>query len=95
MNPSKDSETIPPERLRVLLQSITHHVPGKYYGEKMSFTKNIICQRLWNRDFDPLQERWYPFNPLFGLRGRKCFFLIDHFGFDHAIHEELETAPVF
>ncbi|KAF4969804.1 hypothetical protein FSARC_3029 [Fusarium sarcochroum] len=88
MNDSKATGGNHPERLRILLQTTTHHVPGKDHGEKITFTKNIICQHLWKRDFDPLQERWYPYNDVFGLQDRKCFFLIDHFGFDHSIQEE-------
>lgn len=77
-----------------MLQTRTHLVLGKDRGEKLAFIKNLGCQHLWQRDFDPTQERWYPYNDVFGLEDRKCFFLIDHFGHDHDTREEQTPVPV-
>ncbi|EHK26893.1 uncharacterized protein TRIVIDRAFT_62694 [Trichoderma virens Gv29-8] len=75
-------------KVRVLLESVTHLVPGSDRDEKLSFVKNIVCQRHWKRDFDRSQERMYPYGDFFGLKNRNCFFLIDHHGHDHTVQEE-------
>src|SRR5687767_15059912 len=56
--------------------------------------KNMVCQHLWKRDFNPLQERWYPYNAVFGLADRLCFLLIDHFGYDHGTQVDQAQVPV-
>ncbi|KAG9254971.1 uncharacterized protein F5Z01DRAFT_749744 [Emericellopsis atlantica] len=71
-------------QVRILLQTRTHLPLGAEYGDKIEFMKNLACQHLWKRDFDPSQERWYPYSTVFGLADRLCFLLIDHFGYDHA-----------
>ncbi|RSM19530.1 hypothetical protein CDV31_001690 [Fusarium ambrosium] len=75
-------------KVRILLQSVTHLVPGSDRGEKLDFVRNIVCQHHWQRDFDRDQERWYAHGDNFGLKNRKCYFLIDHHGHDHTVEEE-------
>ncbi|KAH8685143.1 hypothetical protein BGZ61DRAFT_356160 [Ilyonectria robusta] len=75
-------------KVRILLQTITHLVPGSDRPEKLAFIQNTVCQHHWKRDYDFAQERWYPYRDYFGLKNRKCFFLIDHHGHDHTIQEE-------
>ncbi|RMJ15869.1 hypothetical protein CDV36_004475 [Fusarium kuroshium] len=75
-------------KVRILLQSVTHLVPGSDRGEKLDFVQNTVCQHHWQRDFDRSQERWYSRGDYFGLKNRKCYFIIDHHGQDHTIEEE-------
>ncbi|KPM39325.1 hypothetical protein AK830_g7236 [Neonectria ditissima] len=75
-------------KIRILLQTITHLVPGTDRQEKITFIKNAVCQRHWQRDYDSAQERIFLYGDDFGLKNRRCFFLIDHHGFDHTIQEE-------
>ncbi|RSL72946.1 hypothetical protein CEP53_000948 [Fusarium sp. AF-6] len=75
-------------KVRILLQSATDLVPGSDRGEKLTFVQNIVCQHHWQRDFDRSQERWYSHGDDFGLKNRKCYFIIDHHGQDHTIEEE-------
>ncbi|KAI9164100.1 hypothetical protein HJFPF1_05736 [Paramyrothecium foliicola] len=92
----ENQETPPDEnssrKVRVLLETYTHLVPGMDRGEKLAFIKNIVCQHYWKRDMDYEQERWYPYRDDFGLENVHCFFLIDHHGHDHTVEEE--TVPV-
>ncbi|KAL6806921.1 hypothetical protein GGI42DRAFT_319708 [Trichoderma sp. SZMC 28013] len=74
-------------KVRIFLESATHLVPGRDRDEKLSFIKNLVCQRHWRRDFEWNQERMYPDGD-FGLKNRRCFFLIDHHGHDHTVQEE-------
>ncbi|QPH15599.1 hypothetical protein C2857_000039 [Epichloe festucae Fl1] len=39
---------------------------------------DLICQRTWNRDFDPKQDRWNVYGARFGCDNRRCYFLVDH-----------------
>ncbi|CAH0047125.1 unnamed protein product [Clonostachys solani] len=75
-------------KVRILLQTVTHLVPGSERHEKLDFVLNIVCQHHWQRDFDFEQERWSSYRDDFGLDKRRCFFLIDHHGYDHTIQEE-------
>jgi hypothetical protein len=75
-------------KVRILLQTVTHLVPGNDRGEKFTWIQNTVCQHQWQRDFDRDQERFFPYHDYFGLRDVHCFFLIDHHGHDHAIQEE-------
>ncbi|KAL7929146.1 hypothetical protein V8C35DRAFT_331915 [Trichoderma chlorosporum] len=75
-------------KVRILLESVTYLVPGSDRGKKLDFVRNVVCQRHWKRDFDWSQERMYPYGDFFGLKNRKCFFLIDHHGHDHTVQEE-------
>lgn len=76
------------DKMRILLQSTTHLVPGDDREEKLDFIRNMVCQIYWQRDFDRAQERWYAHGDDFALKNRKCFFLIDHHGHDHTVKEE-------
>jgi hypothetical protein len=67
---------------------------GKDYGKRTTFTKNIIHQHLWGRDFDPLQEKWSPYKGVYGRRYGKSFFLADHFGFDPSVQEDQGPASL-
>ncbi|KAK0385685.1 hypothetical protein NLU13_6862 [Sarocladium strictum] len=88
MESSASPADTPLGQVRILLQTRTHLPVGQGRGEKLEFMKDIVCQHLWKRDFDKGQERWYPYNDLFGLEDRLCFFLIDHFGHNHAQERE-------
>lgn len=76
-------------KVRIVLESVTHLIlPGSDRDEKIRFIKHLVCQRQWSRDFDRNQERIYMHGDYFGLENRKCFFLIDHHGYDHIAQEE-------
>lgn len=75
-------------KIRILLQSATHLVPGNDRGEKLTFIRNVVCQHYWKRDFDFAQERMFVYGNNSDLKNGKCFFLIDHHGLDHTVGEE-------
>lgn len=66
------------EPTRVLVQTKTHLVPGKDYDERLLFMLDLICQRHWDRDFDPDKDRWSTYGTRFGYDNRRCYFLLDH-----------------
>ncbi|KAG7122575.1 hypothetical protein HYQ45_003751 [Verticillium longisporum] len=78
---------IEPTVTRVLVRSKTHLVQGGSYNEKCNVLKNKICQEVWNRDFDPQQDRWFAYGALFGYDNRRCYFLVDNDGKPNAIHQ--------
>ncbi|KEY71903.1 hypothetical protein S7711_11474 [Stachybotrys chartarum IBT 7711] len=76
-------------KVRILLQTLTHLVPGEDRGEKLDFIENLIAQHHWKRDFDRDQERLFLYHDDFGLDNIRCYFLIDHHGYDHTVEEEI------
>ncbi|KAI1087885.1 hypothetical protein F5B19DRAFT_496906 [Rostrohypoxylon terebratum] len=40
--------------------------------------KNILCQYLWNRDFDSSRDRWISYRATFAYLHRTCYFLLGH-----------------
>mgnify|MGYP005988769447 FL=1 len=77
----------------MFLETVTHLVPGNDRGEKLQFVQNIVCNHIWQRDFDRDQDRMWPRGDKFGLENRNCYFVIDHHGHDHTIEEDI-TVPV-
>jgi hypothetical protein len=67
----------PDPPVRILVQTLTHLVPGTCNVNKTDFIFNRICQLHWNCDFNPLEYRWSTYNDLFAFRNRRCFFLLD------------------
>ncbi|KAI1292465.1 hypothetical protein F5Y03DRAFT_388281 [Xylaria venustula] len=63
---------------RIVVQTKTHLVPGGDYLERCRNMKNLLCQHLWNRDFDYSQDRWREEGATFAYEGRRCYFLLDH-----------------
>lgn len=78
----------PASKLRILLQTITHLVPGFDREEKLNFFTNKICQLHWKRDVDFDQHRIWLSGDNFGLKNMECLIIIDHHGCDHTIEEE-------
>ncbi|CAG9945118.1 unnamed protein product [Clonostachys rosea f. rosea IK726] len=74
--------------MRVLLQTVTHLVPGDVYGDRITFIQNTLCRHFFKRDFDHAQKCLFPFHDDFGLNNVKCFVLLDHHGHDHTTQEE-------
>lgn len=73
--------------VRVLVQTQTHHVPGDKsteYGERYDAMLNLICQHVWQRDFDKFRERHWNYHCHFALDNVECWFLIDHYGPDQS-----------
>ncbi|KAI0867216.1 hypothetical protein GGS24DRAFT_378016 [Hypoxylon argillaceum] len=67
-----------PTPQRIVLQTKTHQVPGDDYHERCKNMKNLLCQHLWNRDFDYNHDRWQAYGAAFAYEGRRCYFLLDH-----------------
>lgn len=93
MESSANTTASPKGKIRILVKARTHLVPGHDRGEQLDFMNNVACQHLWQRDFDREQERWYSYNDTFGLENRTCYFLIDHFGHDHATQDQHMPKP--
>lgn len=93
---AQQTEPSPAGKVRVLIQTVTHLVPGNDRGEQLRFLENKVCQLHWGRDFDRAQERIYAYHDHddFGLKKVECFFIIDHRGHDHAT-EEVRAPVVF
>jgi hypothetical protein len=64
--------------VRILVQTVTHLVPGNDFAERVEYMQNLICQHHWKRDFDWDQDRWNGYGHQFAFRNRNCYFLIDH-----------------
>lgn len=77
------------QRVRILLQTRTHLVPGYDRQEKINFLQNKVCQLHWQRDFDYNQERYWLHHDYFGLKDIECSLLVDHHGYDHTVQEDL------
>ncbi|KAI0505811.1 hypothetical protein F5B22DRAFT_651357 [Xylaria bambusicola] len=73
---TRDENSNAPQR--IVLQTKTHQVPGGDYQERCRRMKNLLCQHLWNRDFDYEQDRWQAYGAAFAYEGRRCYFLLDH-----------------
>ncbi|KAL2126471.1 hypothetical protein VTI74DRAFT_846 [Chaetomium olivicolor] len=71
--------------VRVLVQTKTHLVPGDKsteFGERVSAMENMICQHVWQRDYDRHRERAWHYGCKFALENIECWFLVDHHGPD-------------
>ncbi|KAI1363993.1 hypothetical protein F5Y08DRAFT_308024 [Xylaria arbuscula] len=73
---TRDGDSNAPQR--IVLQTKTHQVPGRDYQERCRNMKNLVCQHLWNRDFDYEHDRWQEYGAAFAYEGRRCYFLLDH-----------------
>ncbi|KAF4973625.1 hypothetical protein FZEAL_9269, partial [Fusarium zealandicum] len=76
--PLQNPGDTPARPVRILVQTVTHLVPGNHYGERVEYMRNLICQHHWNRDFDWDQDRWNIHGNDFAIPNRNCYFLIDH-----------------
>ncbi|KAI9740965.1 MAG: hypothetical protein M1818_004571 [Claussenomyces sp. TS43310] len=68
----------PKPPIRILVQTLTHLIPGRDSFERIFFILNGICQNHWNCDFKGPQFRYAVYNGRFGLNNQRCFFLVDH-----------------
>ncbi|KAH6615994.1 hypothetical protein B0J18DRAFT_484807 [Chaetomium sp. MPI-SDFR-AT-0129] len=69
--------------VRVLVQTQTHHVPGDKstrFGERFDAMLSLICQHVWQREFDKFRERPWDYHCHFALDNVECWFLVDHHG---------------
>lgn len=71
---------IPPPAtpVRVLVQTLTHLVPGETGPSRYAFIQNRICQDFWGREFEAPTFRFASYGDSFALDNRRCFFLVDH-----------------
>lgn len=68
----------PESAVRILVQTLTHLVPGNDNFERWDFILNRICRYHWNCDFSAPKFRWASYNDRFGLNNRRCFVLVDY-----------------
>jgi hypothetical protein len=74
--------------VRILVQTRTDLVPG----DKSTAThtrkdamENLICQHVWQRNFDDYRERGWDYNCEFAWDSVECWFLVDHHGPDETL----------
>ena len=72
------TEWSPEPPVRILVQTLTHLVPGNDSFERTDLILNRICQHHWNCDFSAPKFRWASYNTQFAINNRRCFFLIDY-----------------
>lgn len=68
----------PEPPVRILVQTLTHLVPGNGNLERTRFILDRMCQHHWNCDFEAPKFRWAAYNDQFALNNRRCFFLVDY-----------------
>ncbi|KAF2105731.1 hypothetical protein BDV96DRAFT_655306 [Lophiotrema nucula] len=68
----------PEPPVRILVQTLTHLVPGKDSHERTYSMLDRMCQHHWNCDFSVPKFRWASHNCQFAFNNRRCFFLIDY-----------------
>lgn len=73
-----DENSSPKPPVRVLVQTLTHLVPGEGSHIKTWYILNMVCQKYWNCDFQAPKFRWASFDAEFAFPNRRCFFLLDY-----------------
>lgn len=68
----------PEPPVRILVQTLTHLVPGSGNMERSFFMLDRMCQHHWNCDFEAPRFRWASYNAQFASNNRRCFFLVDY-----------------
>jgi hypothetical protein len=68
----------PEPPVRILVQTLTHLVPGEDGFDRTRFILNQMCQHHWNCDFIGPKFRYTSYNDKFGFNNQRCFFLVDH-----------------
>ncbi len=84
-NNNNNTSDLDDSPVRVLVQTQTHLVPGDRsagFGEREDAMVNLICQHVWQRDFDKFRERDWNYHCHFAVDNVECWFLIDHHGPD-------------
>ena len=83
---STNADTTSHDRpVRVLVQTKTHLVPGDksiIFMRRIDRMVDLICQRVWQRDYDLRRERKWMHGGEFAIDNRPVWFLIDHHGPD-------------
>ena len=83
--PAEAAATEDDKPVRVLVQTRTDLVPGdKSAGtiKRIDAMNDLICQHVWQRDFDEFRERGWDYNCEFAWDSVECWFLVDHHGPD-------------
>lgn len=75
---SQPNHPQPEPPVRVLVQTLTHLVPGDDGIEREQFILNRICQYHWNCDFQAPKFRYASYDANFAFNSRRCFFLVDY-----------------
>ncbi|KAL2135215.1 hypothetical protein VTI74DRAFT_9421 [Chaetomium olivicolor] len=75
--PAADNDLVGP--VRILVQTRTQFVPGKDkdYWARIRLMENLICQHVWNCDYDRSRERARHRGCEFAYANRDCWFLVD------------------
>lgn len=68
----------PAPPVRILVQTLTHLVPGGSHIERMDAMLNLICRHVWDCDFQAPEFRWAGYNLRFAFSHKRCFFVVDH-----------------
>ena len=68
----------PEPPVRILVQTLTHLIPGNDYFERNDFILNRMCQYHWSCDFSVPKFRWASYNDQFAFDNQRCFFLVDY-----------------
>jgi hypothetical protein len=66
--------------VRILVQTKTQSVPNKDkdYWDRITLMQNLICQHVWNRNYDDGRERARHRGCEFAYDNRDCWFLVDY-----------------
>ncbi|KAK3900817.1 hypothetical protein C8A05DRAFT_45412 [Staphylotrichum tortipilum] len=75
----------PDRPIRILVQTQTHLVPGDKstdFFERYDAMVSLICQHVWQREYDQFRERVWNHHLHFALDNVECWFLVDHHGPD-------------
>lgn len=68
----------PEPPVRLLVQTLTHLVPGESGIDRYAFIQNRMCQDFWGCGFNAPKFRFASHGESFALDNRRCFFLVDH-----------------
>lgn len=63
---------------RILVQTLTQHVPGTGFKNKFMSMFELICMHVWGHSFDPFHENVNIYGAKFGYANRRCYFMVDH-----------------
>lgn len=81
LNSSKSEDIAgagPTGPVRILVQTLTHLVPGDSYFSRRNFLSDYICQQHWGCDYNPKIHRYSTYGAYFAFDNRLCYFLLDY-----------------
>ncbi|KAF2785783.1 hypothetical protein K505DRAFT_290765 [Melanomma pulvis-pyrius CBS 109.77] len=78
METASKTERSPEPPVRILVETLTHLVPGNGSYERTYAILHRICQHHWDCDFTVPKFRYATYNCQFAINNRRCFFLVDY-----------------